>query len=464
MKIQKMKATGVHGFLSIDISFNNDLTFLIGLNGCGKTTALRLMMALLTPNVEEFVEIEFESSEVWIETDSGLVLIQAKKKDGLLSLAASTVAEPLELSAAELQILASHKREDGKLPLHDKLASSAVFQAIKNMSTPMFLGLDRRFSVPSMPWEDNIAARQREYYARRAYAEEPGLRKAASAGLLDVNYLVTTRTRQILMDQETLDEKFRRKLLTRSFEYKPSEVSRIEQMPSRKELESYRDRLSRIESAAEALQVPLPEVKAALSNFFERMSSVVDVLEQNAKIKRARDKGGKDTKVREAINHDKIMQMHVEWIINKPQADRILENLQLLDSFGEDRTALRKPIEKFVKLINSFLLQTGKELEVGSTGELALSIQGREGSKNITALSSGERQLLVMIAHLSLNTSLESSGVFIVDEPELSLHIDWQERFVEAIREANPSVQIIMATHSPAIILDRDESCVSMSV
>jgi predicted ATP-binding protein involved in virulence len=77
----------------------------------------------------------------------------------------------------------------------------------------------------------------------------------------------------------------------------------------------------------------------------------------------------------------------------------------------------------------------------------------------ITALSSGERQLLVMLAHLSLNPSLEGSGVFIVDEPELSLHIDWQEKFVDSVIEANPNVQLILATHSPAIILDRVEAC-----
>lgn len=68
-----------------------------------------------------------------------------------------------------------------------------------------------------------------------------------------------------------------------------------------------------------------------------------------------------------------------------------------------------------------------------------------------------------MLAHLSLNPSLAGSGVFIVDEPELSLHIAWQEKFVDAIREANPKVQLILATHSPAIILDRDDACRTLS-
>ena len=37
------------------------------------------------------------------------------------------------------------------------------------------------------------------------------------------------------------------------------------------------------------------------------------------------------------------------------------------------------------------------------------------------------------------------------DEPELSLHLDWQEKFIESILEINPTIQIILATHAPAI-------------
>jgi energy-coupling factor transporter ATP-binding protein EcfA2 len=53
MKIKKFNATSVHGYLSIDINFFPDLTFITGVNGSGKTSALRLLMALLVPDIEE---------------------------------------------------------------------------------------------------------------------------------------------------------------------------------------------------------------------------------------------------------------------------------------------------------------------------------------------------------------------------------------------------------------------------
>ncbi|MNZ78825.1 hypothetical protein D3C78_974140 [compost metagenome] len=83
--------------------------------------------------------------------------------------------------------------------------------------------------------------------------------------------------------------------------------------------------------------------------------------------------------------------------------------------------------------------------------------------REIDILSSGESQILIMLAHLVLNKGLPRNGVFIVDEPELSLHISWQDMFVESVQAANPDLQIILATHSPAIIGGRNEMYVPLN-
>jgi predicted ATP-dependent endonuclease of OLD family len=44
--------------------------------------------------------------------------------------------------------------------------------------------------------------------------------------------------------------------------------------------------------------------------------------------------------------------------------------------------------------------------------------------------------------------------VLFMDEPEVSLHIEWQKRLIDLILEMNPNVQIILTTHSPALIMD----------
>lgn len=44
--------------------------------------------------------------------------------------------------------------------------------------------------------------------------------------------------------------------------------------------------------------------------------------------------------------------------------------------------------------------------------------------------------------------------ILFMDEPEVSLHIDWQQRLIDLIRELNPNVQIVLTTHSPAVIMN----------
>ena len=48
-----------------------------------------------------------------------------------------------------------------------------------------------------------------------------------------------------------------------------------------------------------------------------------------------------------------------------------------------------------------------------------------------------------------------------MDEPEVSLHVEWQQRLIGLIRELNPNVQIVLTTHSPAMIMDGWEDAVT---
>lgn len=464
MKITKLHAENVHGYLPIDVSFFDDLTFLTGLNGSGKTSALRLLMALLTPNIKELGTISFSLAEVTVLDNNLEVVITAKKTPEGVELRISSTDIILYISRSELELFMEAKRgEEPRAQIQEMYQSNPVVNSIVKMSTPMFLGLDRRFYVPGTMGDDLDDGRRREYMARRYWPDDPSLRgSSAVASLVEVNYLVVNCMQNIRASQEELDERLRGEFFTKAFEYKPGDFFGQEpKVPSRAELEQYRHQLSKIEQAAEGLKIPVPEIQTALANFFERMSCVVDSLDKTATTKTNK----KEQKRSSEKNNEKksLDKDYVEWIINRPQADRIIEHLRLLNEYIESRNSLRDPINRFRSLVNKFLAQTNKEVNVATNGQLTILIKGKADPHPISSLSSGERQLLVMLAHLSLNHNLAGSGVFIVDEPELSLHIDWQEKFVDAIREANPNVQLILATHSPAIILDHVDSCRTLS-
>lgn len=67
-------------------------------------------------------------------------------------------------------------------------------------------------------------------------------------------------------------------------------------------------------------------------------------------------------------------------------------------------------------------------------------------------LSSGEKQILLIMT--TVLTQDNEPYILLMDEPEISMHFDWQSRLIQDIRMLNPNVQLIMSTHSPAVIMD----------
>lgn len=67
-------------------------------------------------------------------------------------------------------------------------------------------------------------------------------------------------------------------------------------------------------------------------------------------------------------------------------------------------------------------------------------------------LSSGEKQMLTILMTVLLEDC--DHTILLMDEPEVSLHIEWQQVLIETIQRLNPNAQIILTTHSPAIIMN----------
>ncbi|WP_270562309.1 AAA family ATPase [Citrobacter portucalensis] len=100
--------------------------------------------------------------------------------------------------------------------------------------------------------------------------------------------------------------------------------------------------------------------------------------------------------------------------------------------------------------INELFLDCNKQVDF-SDGDF--SIKPISGNEKISfrILSSGERQLIYILLKAA-NTALKES-VLLMDEPEISLHLGWQEKLIGSIKRVNKKCQLIIVTHSPAIIM-----------
>lgn len=108
-----------------------------------------------------------------------------------------------------------------------------------------------------------------------------------------------------------------------------------------------------------------------------------------------------------------------------------------------------QPKRIFQDLLDELFSETGKtiirsenEIRFSQLGETLLPYQ----------LSSGEKQMLAIL--LTVLIEDQQPYVLLMDEPEVSLHIEWQQRLIDLVRQLNPHVQIVLTTHSPAVIMN----------
>jgi len=111
------------------------------------------------------------------------------------------------------------------------------------------------------------------------------------------------------------------------------------------------------------------------------------------------------------------------------------------------------PKKEFQDTIDDLFADTNKKIDRKSNEIQFIQTMGKR-TEIITPyqLSSGEKQMLAIL--LTVLVENREPFALLMDEPEISLHIDWQQRLIHLIRKINPNAQIILSTHSPALIMD----------
>ena len=141
----------------------------------------------------------------------------------------------------------------------------------------------------------------------------------------------------------------------------------------------------------------------------------------------------------------KLQRKYLDYQVN--MGNRIIESLQ--QGNPQEAQQLSEPKKRFQDLIDDLFKDTGKKI-VRTENEIRFSQIGE--TLVPYQLSSGEKQMLVIL--LTVLVEDQQPYVLFMDEPEVSLHVDWQERLIDIILQMNPNVQIILTTHSPAVIIN----------
>lgn len=120
-------------------------------------------------------------------------------------------------------------------------------------------------------------------------------------------------------------------------------------------------------------------------------------------------------------------------------------------NYPEEAKRIAERIEMLFKEVDAYFEQTDKHIEIDKDKNILVFQEGMSDIITLDMLSAGEKQLLYILLTVFLMD--EKPAVLLMDEPELSLHIEWQERLIKSIRKLDPQCQVILTTHSPSIFV-----------
>jgi predicted ATPase len=421
-QIGRIEVEGFWETHHLKVDLFRDVTFFIGPNGTGKTTFINLIAAALTADFATLEKIPFKRITI------SLVPVDGPQRPVIT--VSKTPKKERPLPGLEYKIRA----DKGDNATEQKFSFDEVQEYLYRNT--------------------DLASRHvREMYRRSSRGIEAALKELVQVQWLSVHRAEIPSTR----DERTYESAVDRKLEALSNELVRYFATFIKQKDEKvRQFQEYiffslleqpepgvlfggvgneedaRNQEMTIAEIFRELHVNNPGTDDLIASFFKRAS------EAQNNVKKANTLQMEDFTVLLALR--KINGVTKKW--------QVLQT-QLSEIFAQR--------DRYIEIVNELLQR--KKVEINDSNELVFTTRtGKPLTPQV--LSSGEKQLLILLSEVLLQK--QTPAVFIADEPELSLHVTWQEKLVSSLRRLNAHAQIIAATHSPDIVGPLSDRAIDM--
>lgn len=421
----------------IDIDIRNNASILIAPNGCGKTTIFKFISFLFKPTIGKFKDIKdipFTKFSCILSNGKSVLLKRirldtgSKKKNNAYSKhynsAMSINSVPYEFT---IEILENEKTVD----------RFRLTKAISKMQS------DRIF----VEYDDEGYI----YETRRNYEQADSLlydiinflRKHhcnASVDFIEANRLQRIYDSRNKVISGSISQKGFGRLQEKRTEKIDYLTYANEEMTANINiwLQEYNRRLADaknklplwyIESADFSYGIDYPSFKKRWNQYYKELNKFYEI--------------GLLDAPKAVIEPDELEEAYYK------KTSFLVTYLDVFESTLEPLQANYDKIRLFSSIFNKRNEITGKTIKFTSEGIKVFSY-GKE--INIEYLSSGEKNDFIMFYRLIFNTP--RYGIVLIDEPEISLHIEWQEEYLDWLIDICKmnDLQAIVATHSPNIV------------
>lgn len=448
MEISRFKITKLNRLYNYDVEFKDNALILIGENGTGKSTILTILNYVISRQWEKLTDYSFESISLTLNNDELIFhksdlryFGQQQNSSALRHRVSSRVINIIKRNNFSLDEIYNNEEVKFRIKTElaerygmeitytglDRIVSELLFNDDVNSS--IMLDIDKKIKVGirhpiiflptyrriehelSSIFPELERLQNRDYnYRRKNSRLDDSYSELVEFGMGDINAIIANSLEMLEQSFRTglkkLMSDFLKDILLHKHEQDEKDKIKVEQS----EIEKI---LARID--AETLSGDIKdEIKATILNLSDNDHTI---------------KSGSDRVISYFIS--KLIEFHQ---VQSKQETSILKFIDTCNKYLVNKKLTFNSISFKINLFS-----TEKIIETTLENEIKLDV-----------LSSGEKQIVSLFAHLFLTTSKDKYIIFI-DEPELSLSVFWQKKFLEDIKNSDKCNGLFAVTHSPFI-------------
>lgn len=417
---QSIKSVDVKGLWevkNIHVDLFEDVNILIGGNGSGKTTFLRLVEAILNVDLGAIDDLTFDEVIITInDVDEKTIIVRRIMED---------IVTPNYRYIFPDGEIVDMKTSDGRILYRGRLSSRNLYQHLKEKLEEMF----------RVSWLSINRLNENTDKADRRFIDN---------NRTDVDLKLNLLMTQIVSYRLQLETKVNER--TRKFN--EDIVSMMLYNKSYDSIPTY-DQFVKLKGYT--TDNIITELHKVFSYFGDARTHTEEIKLHAEKIKDIIDK---------IDNRD--MEISPEDMLSLSLLNRTAEILKLSADYQTERARILEPVKMYLDIVAQYFKD--KRIEFDSITSSIVPVvkigDTKERNLDMNALSSGEKQLLILLTETLLQQ--KNPYIFIADEPELSLHIEWQRNLINSIRNLNPNAQVIFATHAPEIAANHSKKLINM--
>ena len=450
-RLQRIQVEGLFGIYNhrIDLKLDSRVTLLHGPNGVGKTTILKMVNALLTEHVSYFRDVPFKQLSLDFDDGTALQITKgsANLEDGEIKLTANDKfhSMPINLAASRAEVIglkveSLQQVSKGKwIDLRDgELLTDAEVEQRYGRFFDLNLLNEREFAdtiniqKTDKSWLGDFLSSTESYFIEAQRLEGLGRGHYHSYyHSRQPHYHSRQHSRQGKTYSQVIE-------CSRELKHRIDETM-VEYGRQAQELDqSFPQRLLRRDP--EINDLPVDEIDRRMSHIYEKTEEL---------------------KTMGILDETPIHQFESPAPIDKSQAG--VMTLYVNDT--EKKLQVLKDLANRVRFLLTSLNGKFRYKKLRIDRDIGLSVSGERGGDPLPleSLSSGEQHELIL--HYNLLFRVSRNTIVLLDEPELSLHIDWQDKFLSDLMETIKLSEFdaIVATHSPYIVGENDKLMVELS-